>query len=307
MHFHEADTQAEAVLEHDLEMVEADAVDDVLVHGPALQPVQVLVPPLVALRQESPPAVLALDADGGAADHLAADAPRRELQVVGELGDDPAGQCRVSRLPLQRGQVSLLNSTSLLTGSFARFLRFPAPRHALLTDLAGAEEDLLPLVVEVGTAVDVVEVLEGELGPAPLPAARRDLDLVRPGDGGAAWAAVAPFASAACRLADGLDELRDLPQGGTVLGVVGEQLVLPDGLPGLLPACPPHQALEAGGVLVRPGAAEVAADLLQPVGEGGEVHAGVDGRQHVHRLARARSTSLFLFTTFLIRRSNAFS
>ena len=101
------------------------------------------------------------------------------------------------------------------------FPPLPGPPARPPDDPVGAEEHLLSLVVEVGTAVDVVEVFEGEVGAAPPPAARRDLDLVRPGDGGATSASVASFASAASRLTDGLDELRDLHQGGTVLGVVG--------------------------------------------------------------------------------------
>jgi hypothetical protein len=38
-HLHGADTQAEAVLEHDLDLVQADAVDDEQVHSPAFQTV----------------------------------------------------------------------------------------------------------------------------------------------------------------------------------------------------------------------------------------------------------------------------
>src|SRR5207253_142755 len=141
-------------------------------------------------------------------------------------------------------------------------------------NLARAEVDFLPLIIEVGTTVDLVEGLDGEILPAPLLAARRGLDLVRPGDGGASLCCLPPFAAASCRLADGLDELRNLPQGGTVLGVVGQQLVLPALLPGLLPACSPHQALQPGGVRLRPFATEISGHLLEPVGEGGEVDAG---------------------------------
>ena len=84
-HFHEADTQAEAILEHGLELMQAHAVDDVLVYRPALQPVQVLVPPLVRVGQERLARNPALVLDGRAADHLPVDATRRELQVVGEF------------------------------------------------------------------------------------------------------------------------------------------------------------------------------------------------------------------------------
>ena len=60
-------------------------MNDVLVNDPALQSVEVLVSPLVPLGQEHHPAILALVAESGAADHLPADATRGELEVVGEL------------------------------------------------------------------------------------------------------------------------------------------------------------------------------------------------------------------------------
>ena len=92
-----------------------------------------------------------------------------------------------------------------------------------------------------------------------------------------------PLAPAPCCVPHGLHELRHLHQGGTVLGVVGDQLVLPALFSGPLPACPPHQTLEAGSAHVCPGAAEEVADFLQTVGECGEVHAGMNGREYVHR------------------------
>jgi hypothetical protein len=139
----------------------------------------------------------------------------------------------------------------------------------------------------------VVKVFKGEVGTAPPPAARRNLDLVGPGDRGTTWAYVAPLALAASRLTDGLDELRDLPQGGTVLGVVGQQLILPTLIPGLFPPCPPHQTLEPRGIRLGPGAAEVVADFLQAVPECGEVHAGVDNREYIHRLHQGAINEAF--------------
>ena len=261
MKFCEADTQAEAVLEHGLQMLEADAVDDVLVHGPALQTVQVLVEPLVPLRQEQQLAVLAPMAGGRAADHLTADASRRELQVVGELGVHLAVQSG-DPLSLAAGADIALDLDLPVHRQFRSFLPFPGVQAGSPDRLAGAEEDLLSLIVEVGTAVDVVEILDGELRPTPLPTAGRCRDLVCPGDSGPIRGCLAPFTSAAGCFADSLDELRDLPQGGTVLGVVSEELVFPALLPCLFPASPPHQALQPGGVLFRPCAAEVPAHVL---------------------------------------------
>ena len=129
---------------------------------------------------------------------------------------------RVICFPLQQGQVRLLISTSLFTGSFRSLLSLAVAQAGPPDRLAGAEEDLLPLVVEVGTAVDVVEVLEGELGSAPL---RCGSTVQRPRpprrQRGLQDGATASVSPASCGLADGLDELRHLLQGGTVLGVVG--------------------------------------------------------------------------------------
>src|SRR5947208_2837478 len=121
-------------------------------------------------------------AGGGAADHLPMDAPGSELQVVGEFGMhlfgetyDPfslaarAGAARNLDLPV-RGELRPLPP-------FAAAPARPPYR------LAGSEVDLLSLVVEVGTAVDVVEVLKHERRSAPLLATRRGHDLVCPSDG----------------------------------------------------------------------------------------------------------------------------
>src|SRR5262249_45757889 len=250
-------------------MLKADAVGNVLIHGPTLQPVQVLVEPLVPLWQEPEIAVLATVAGGGAADHLPADAPGGKLQVVGQLGmqlvgepDDPpslaarAGAAPDHDLPVHRQFRPLPRLAVMETGRPDR--------------LAGSEVDLLPLVVEPGAAIDVVEVLHRELDAAPIAPTRRGRDLVRPGYQGGGLAAVRTFAPAPCSLADGLDELGHLLQGCTILRVVSQELVLPDGLPGLLPLGPPDQALEPGGVLLRPSAAQVSPDILEPIRVSGE-------------------------------------
>src|SRR5215471_9778984 len=133
----------------------------------------------------------------------------------------------------------------LVHGELRLLLLLPLSQTGPPDNRAGADEDLLPLVVEVGTAVDVVEVLEGETLPAPLLLGRLGGEVARPGDWRAGrWDNCALF-SLASNLADGLAELCHLPQGNTVLRVVGQELFFPDRLPALLPACPPHQGLEA--------------------------------------------------------------
>src|SRR5262249_43892188 len=94
--------------------------------------------------------------------------------------------------------------------------------------LASAEVNLLALVVEERTAVDVLELLKCESRPAPFLANHRGEDLVRPGYLVACRVVVYTFLTPPSRrFGDDLDELRNLPQGGTVLGVVGQELILP--------------------------------------------------------------------------------
>src|SRR6516162_4531782 len=131
-------------------MLKADAVCDVLVHGPTLQAVQVLVPSLVPLRQVQQLAVFAPMAGGGAADHLPADAPGGELEVVGKFGVHLAAQ---PSDPL--ALAARAGAAPDLDLSVHRQL-LPLPSRGMLPAgppdrLAGAEEDLLPLIVEPGT------------------------------------------------------------------------------------------------------------------------------------------------------------
>src|SRR3954454_1958684 len=215
-------------------MRQVDPVDHMLGHGPALQPVQVLVPSFVALWLEPLLAVLAPMPEGRAADHPAADAAPAEREVEGYLAAHFLREPGNPR-PLAEG-AGVVPDLDLLAGSKPR--PPPAAARASPSDcLAGPEEHLLPLVVEVGTLVDVVEVREGELGTAELSAARQPADLIRPRDG---WVRQGGgvCTPASCGFADGLDAVRHLFQGGTVFGVVGEQLVLPTPVPGLLPARP---------------------------------------------------------------------
>src|SRR5262249_46306006 len=76
----------EAVLQHTMKMCEVDSMDDVLVHGPTLQPVEVLVPPAVRFGEEPGLTVLAPVPESSAEDHPAADSPSDKLKVVGYLG-----------------------------------------------------------------------------------------------------------------------------------------------------------------------------------------------------------------------------
>src|SRR5262249_34618462 len=253
---------------------------DVLVDRPALQSAEVLVKLLVFLGQELKTAVFAPVARGGAADHLPPDAPGSEFQAIHDLGLHPAVEPGDACALAARTGTAL--NLDLLVWRQFRPLPPPAVPHACPPDhLARAEKDLLPLVVEVRTVVDVFKLLEGELRTAPFRTARWGDNLVRPGDGVGCRGSSRPFAPPSCHLTYCLDALGHPLQGGTVVRVVGDKFLLPTRVVGLLPACPPHHALEAGDVLIRPSTAQVSPDLLQPVGERGEVQTWMDRGQGV--------------------------
>ena len=73
--------------------------------------------------------------------------------------------------PLAEGARIAREFDLTVRGQFRPLLPLASAQTGLPHRLAGADEDLVALVVEVRTAVDVVEVLECELGAAPLVAA----------------------------------------------------------------------------------------------------------------------------------------
>src|SRR5262249_5507333 len=131
------------------------------------------------------------------------DASGSELQVVGEFGMYLFRETN-NLLSLAARAGAALDLDLAVHGGLRPLPPFAAAPARPPYRLAGSEVDLLSLVVEPGTAVDVVEVLEGERRSGPLPAARRGRDLVCPGDGGAPLSEFFPFAPAACGLADSL-------------------------------------------------------------------------------------------------------
>src|SRR5262249_47054928 len=147
------DTQAEALLEHALNLREVYPVDDMQVHSPTLQPVQVLVSSAESFGRKPCLAVLAPMPGGLAENHSSVHAAPRELQVIGELAvsllAEPGDPCSLAE---GAGAVRDLHRTGGLgpRQPLAEMRACP-PDH-----LARAEEDLLPLIVEVGTLVDAV-------------------------------------------------------------------------------------------------------------------------------------------------------
>jgi len=88
----EADSQAEAVVEHLLQVLETDPVDDVLVHCPTLQAVEMNVEPFVLFGQKRSLACLTPVTRSVATDHLAADTARCEFEVIRHLCVSAVGE-----------------------------------------------------------------------------------------------------------------------------------------------------------------------------------------------------------------------
>src|SRR5215470_9824982 len=102
---------------------------------------------------------------GGAADHLTADSPCGELQIIAELGVHLAVES-CDPFPLAPGADGAPNLDLPVHREFQPLPTLTVTQACPPYRLAGAEVNLLPLVVEPGTAVDMVEVLHGELEAA---------------------------------------------------------------------------------------------------------------------------------------------
>src|SRR3954451_7458745 len=82
------DMQTEELPDHLLESLEADSVDDVLVDRPALERVEMLVPPHVSRGEKGLVALLAVAAHAGAGDNLSDYSRAGESQVIGQFRMD---------------------------------------------------------------------------------------------------------------------------------------------------------------------------------------------------------------------------
>ena len=68
----------------------------------------------------------------------------------------------------------------------------------------------------------------------------------------------------------------------TVLGIIGEQLLLEAWLVRCFPFGSPHQSMKPSGVSLGPAKAEVSCDVFQAVRVGWEIDLGVEWAEHVH-------------------------
>src|SRR5262249_19747189 len=141
----EADSQAEAILEHGSELLQADAMDDELVHRPALQAIEMLVKPLVPAWPEPLVALLAPIACGGTSDNLQTDGSPSELEVVYEFRVDIVGEPgNLLPFAVRAGATFDLDLPVYVQFGFLRPVA--VPRISSSDGLAGAEEYFLPLV-----------------------------------------------------------------------------------------------------------------------------------------------------------------
>src|SRR5438132_3059241 len=118
------------------------------------------------------------------------------------------------------------------------------------------------------------------MSPAEFSAHRGHPDVLGPrhrSPGGA----IDPTAAGSLLVDDFGDALSNPPQGGAVLGVVGDKFLL-DGIPAArLPRPSPRYTLGTGGVATRPSATKVGTHVFQPIRVSREVDSRVDDREHV--------------------------
>src|SRR5260370_33413396 len=119
----------------------------------------------------------------------------------------------------------------------------PWPLAIPLESLTGANEHSLPLVIEVGAAIDVLEVGVEEANFAPLTFIPCPVEIRHRGQGRVANGTRPGPGRRADRVTGGVDELRPALQGRTVLQVVGYQPLLPLFIARGLPPPPPYHAL----------------------------------------------------------------
>src|SRR5262249_23147087 len=153
----------EELLDHGVDHPEVDAVGNMLVHGPRLEPVEVFVQPLVFLGDEHEAARQALVDRRTTVDDRAAEAGGRLNEIKGAFqAGDRAGSLLIGHAPYDRGPLAgRAGHASHCELFIAAELAVLAPGVSPLapTDgFAASDVDPLPLVVEVGTAVDVLEV-----------------------------------------------------------------------------------------------------------------------------------------------------
>src|SRR5262249_7189115 len=132
-------------------------MDDEVVHRPALQAIEMLVKPLVGAGQQRPLALLAPISYGGVADNLPANGSPGEPEVVRKLGVDLV-RAPDNILPFTARACAAPDHDLLVYGQFGSLPRCAVPMTCFSDSRAGAEKDFLPLVIEIGTAVDVIEV-----------------------------------------------------------------------------------------------------------------------------------------------------
>src|SRR5262245_17122249 len=131
----------------------------------------------------------------------------------------------------------------------------PPPLLDLSQGAAGADVDPLSLIVEVAAFVNEIVVGTGESDSGPLSVIREGIRRLGPWDAGRCLVTRSSARFAVCRYDLG-DHLRHPLQGGAILQVVSQELVLEFLSVAPLPPPPPHQAEYSRGVLLRPREAE---------------------------------------------------
>src|SRR5262249_10800507 len=172
------DFQAKEFPDHLLDPLKTDQMSNVLVHGPALQAVEVLVSRLVPVGEKGPVAVQAPMAGGGALDDVPPHPAPCDPEVVGQPYMHLVGVAP-NCLAVAEWTAQAPNHDPPVDPKLSR-----APPHLAgvysLERFVGPEEYLLPLVVEVSAQGDVFEFREDEMPWTELATRRGRWDVLGP-------------------------------------------------------------------------------------------------------------------------------
>src|SRR5215510_13459963 len=171
MHFWKEDAYAKVLLDHFLNSFKVGSVFDMLKHGPTLQAMKVLIQSLIFLGNEFLTALLALINRRSEFNHLSFDPTGSQRQIKGSLYSgflgsnllfDAARQFHTFTDGAPRGcDHDLFGSPDASVETLILF------GYALADGFARTHIDSLPLIVEVGTLVNVFIVIVNEVNPAP--------------------------------------------------------------------------------------------------------------------------------------------
>ena len=180
-------TDAEKLLRHFRKRFQTDTVGAVLKHDPTFQAMEVFIQALMVVRRKRGPTLHALMDGGATHNHFAFPPAWRYHQIKGPLD---AGFLRPHLFLDAADEVLTLahrtacgHDHDVLGCSEGPIGALLVSRSALPQCFAGADIDSVPLIVEVGTLIDVLVIWVDEGNFAPHMEVRKPLHVCEDGDG----------------------------------------------------------------------------------------------------------------------------